>query len=583
MPTLDWIGKQAVLNHHREVPYHLLKCDRKLSAGDPDSGNLLVQGDNLLALKALLPYYAGQVKCIYIDPPYNIGNEKWIYNDAVNSPEIRAWLGKVVGAEAEDLSRHDKWLCMMYPRLTLLRQFLADDGAIFISIGKDELGHLRILCDEIFGPRNLIEVFVWNTEGHTENQERVTSVHEYVLAYEKKPDAAMFRDIVDPNVPEHSKIRRSFAENSITKNGPGNPASMITLPEGFPCQADDLAMPQFERFDEFEAEVETLGYITRPLTAKYSATYPLRKDDLIVRNHRVVQPCRVYAGWASAKKLRAFIEGGCKPLDDNGTQLSYYLSDRGVIYYRRENRVSRYVQTVLRGMGTTERNRYAIEAMGVHFTYPKPVELIAYLLSLVTAGDDIVMDSFIGSGTTAHATLLLNQQDGGHRRFIGIELEPQIAREALQRRLAALAQGYKVLRGQGKGRHIPGTGFAFSYSTLGEALFDEQGQIRSEVKFSDLAAHVFFTETGTPIPKRASGKTPLLGVHNDRAVCLLFNGVLGDRTVNGGNVLTGPVLNSLPPHDGPRVIYGEGCRLGKARLKREGVVFKQIPYEIKVT
>lgn len=129
MPTLDWIGKSAVVNHHREVPYHLLRCDEKLTVGDPDSGNLLVQGDNLLALKALLPYYAGQVKCIYIDPPYNTGNENWVYNVNVNSPEIRKWLGKVVEGEAEDLSRHDKWLCMMYPRLALLREFLTPDGA----------------------------------------------------------------------------------------------------------------------------------------------------------------------------------------------------------------------------------------------------------------------------------------------------------------------------------------------------------------------------------------------------------------------------------------------------------------------
>ncbi len=151
MPTLDWIGKKAVLNYHREVPYHLLRCDKKLSVGDVGSGNLLVEGDNLVALKALLPYYAGQVKCIYIDPPYNTGNENWVYNDAVNSREIRKWLGKVVGAEAEDLSRHDKWLCMMYPRLQLLREFLRDDGVFFASIDDIEGGHFRLLLDEVFG------------------------------------------------------------------------------------------------------------------------------------------------------------------------------------------------------------------------------------------------------------------------------------------------------------------------------------------------------------------------------------------------------------------------------------------------
>ena len=156
MPTLDWIGKQAVVNHHREVPYRLIHCDSELSAGDPDAGNLLVQGDNLEALRALLPYYAGRVKCIYIDPPYNTGNEGWVYNDNVNSPEIRKWLGEVVGKESEDLSRHDKWLCMMYPRLRLLREFLREDGAIFMSIDDNEIDHLKKSCDEIFGRKNFI-------------------------------------------------------------------------------------------------------------------------------------------------------------------------------------------------------------------------------------------------------------------------------------------------------------------------------------------------------------------------------------------------------------------------------------------
>ena len=151
MPTLNWIGKEAVVNHHHQVPFHLLKDVPELACGDPGSGNLIVQGDNLVALKALLPYYAGQVKCIYIDPPYNTGNEGWIYNDNVNSPLIREWLGKAVGKEAEDLSRHDKWLCMMYPRLALLRQFLREDGAIFISIDDNEVQALRYVMDEIFG------------------------------------------------------------------------------------------------------------------------------------------------------------------------------------------------------------------------------------------------------------------------------------------------------------------------------------------------------------------------------------------------------------------------------------------------
>ncbi|HUT61497.1 MAG TPA: site-specific DNA-methyltransferase, partial [Phycisphaerae bacterium] len=184
MPTLNWIGKEAVVEHHRQVPYHLLRCDRKLSVGDPGSGNLLVQGDNLLALKALLPYYAGKVKCIYIDPPYNTGDENWVYNDNVNSPEIRRWLGQVVGREAEDLSRHDKWLCMMYPRLALLRQFLRSDAMIFVSIDEREIANLRLLMDEIFGSGNAMGTLVWKRRSSSAMRGTPLSIdHEYVLAY----------------------------------------------------------------------------------------------------------------------------------------------------------------------------------------------------------------------------------------------------------------------------------------------------------------------------------------------------------------------------------------------------------------
>ena len=154
MPTLNWIGKEAVVNHHQHVPFHLLKDVPELACGDPGSGNLIVQGDNLVALKALLPHYAGQVKCIYIDPPYNTGNEGWAYNDNVNSPVIREWLGKVVGKEGETLDRHDRWLCMMYPRLMLLREFLRKDGVILVSIDDNELANLLHLLEDVFAAQN---------------------------------------------------------------------------------------------------------------------------------------------------------------------------------------------------------------------------------------------------------------------------------------------------------------------------------------------------------------------------------------------------------------------------------------------
>ena len=186
MPTLNWIGKEAVVNHHHVVPFHLLKDVPDLACGEPGDGNLIVQGDNLVALKALLPYYAGQVKCIYIDPPYNTGNEGWAYNDNVNSPVIREWLGKVVGKEGETLDRHDRWLCMMYPRLALLRQFLREDGSIFISLDDSEVQALRYVMDEIFGEQNFVTTIVWEKNYAPKASAKYLSEnHDYIVLYAK--------------------------------------------------------------------------------------------------------------------------------------------------------------------------------------------------------------------------------------------------------------------------------------------------------------------------------------------------------------------------------------------------------------
>ena len=214
MPTLDWIGKRAVVNHHRELPYRLLHCDPTLGAGDPASGNLLVEGDNLHALKALLPYYAGRVKCIYIDPPYNTGNEGWVYNDNVTSPEIQKWLGDTVGKEAEDLSRHDKWLCMMYPRLALLREFLREDGSIWISIDDNEIGNLRALMDEIFGLQRHVATCVWQKRYSRENREAIGDVHEYLVVYAKNPE--LFKET-------RNRIPLNEAQAKIYKNPNNDP------------------------------------------------------------------------------------------------------------------------------------------------------------------------------------------------------------------------------------------------------------------------------------------------------------------------------------------------------------------------
>lgn len=532
MPTLDWIGKKAVVNHHREVPYHLLQCDKKLSVGDPGSGNLLVQGDNLLALKALLPYYAGKVKCIYIDPPYNTGNENWVYNDAVNSPEMRKWLGKVVGGETEDLSRHDKWLCMMYPRLALLREFLREDGAIFVSIADHEIHNLRHIMDEVFGPQNFIASVIWQKIFSTKNSARhLSESHDYVILYAKKSD------IWIPNL-----IPRAAKQDARYHNPDKDPRG--------PWTSGDCSARNYYNAGTYSIKCPAGRVISGPPKGMY---------------------------WRFSKET-------FEKLDNDGR----------IWWGKNENnvpRLKRFLSEVKQGVvpdtiwlhgdvGNTQEAKKELvsicdfEDSASVFITPKPIRLIKRVLQIATDKDSLILDTFAGSGTSGHAVLDINKEDGGNRRFILVEMEESIAQTVTSQRLTRAIEGYG---------DKPPLGGGFRFCKLGQPIFDEMGNVNEEVRFSELAAHVYFSETGEPIPKRTTGKTPLLGVHNEKAIYLLFNGILGDRRPRGGNVLTHAVLKELPEHDGPRVIFGEGCRLGAARLKREEIVFKQIPYGIKVS
>ncbi len=544
MPTLNWIGKEAVTDHHRQVPYHLLRCDEKLSVGDPGSGNLLVQGDNLLALKALLPYYAGQVKCIYIDPPYNTGNTEklggWKYNDNTDSPEIRRWLGELVGSEGDDLSRHDKWLCMMHPRLVLLRELLRPDGLIFSSIDDNEVTNLRMLMNEVFGAKNFQQQLVWkNKYGPGAMTKGFGNIHEYILCYSKGP----IRSIHAPlSVEEQAKYRKRDSKFAVRG-----------------------------------------GYITQPLMTRSKDDRPNLMYPISYEGEEIM-PRKQWI-WERARLLRAIDDNEVVFRKTNGNwsvRFKQYLRDK-----HGRMRLGKPI-SILTGPFNQDGTRELREMFGhLPFNNPKPKQLAKYLLSMIINGKDeqdyIALDSFCGSGTTAHALLELNREDNGLRRFITIEMDADTCQNVAGTRLTKAVGGYtKHVPAR---EHVPGLGGGFRFCKLSTPIFDENGRINAEVRFADLAAHVFFTETGEPIPKRPHGKnpSPLIGVCNGTAYYLLFNGILGDKRPNGGNVLTGKILAELPAHDGPKVIYGEGSRLGAARLKREGVTFKQVPYEIKVS
>ena len=568
MPMLSWAGKSKVVNHHNDVPFKVL--ERKWAVGNDgstDGGNMIIHGDNLAALKSLLPRYEGKVKCIYIDPPYNTGNENWVYNDNVNDPQIKKWLGEVVGKEGEDFSRHDKWLCMMYPRLRLLQKLLATDGVIFISIDDNELFNLKHICDEIFGTRNFIANYIWYNTGHTDKQEDITNVHEYILSYAKDKTRLKMNNVVDPATGEDSKIRNSFAENSITKNGAKNPPSEILLPQGFPCESKELFLPKHEHIDALISESKEKKYITREMTKRLKISYPARKDDMVVKSYQLAVPCRVFSGWMNNGKLKQFINNDFKPIkEENGSELRFYLSKNGVIYYRRDGRQNHYVQTVLQDLGTTEKNKYMLEAMGIEFDYPKPLALLEYLISLYCKPGDVILDSFAGSGTTAHAVLKMNAEDGSNRKFILVEMMDYAETMTAER-------VKRVINGYGEGdKAVPGTGGSFGFYELGEPLMIGEN-LNETLPVEKIREYVFHTETHQAMPPSQAGDPYLLGVAGGTAYYFCYE---RGKVVK----LNRSLLKKLKTKAEAYVIYADICLLDKEELSRYNIVFKKIPRDI---
>jgi site-specific DNA-methyltransferase (adenine-specific)/adenine-specific DNA-methyltransferase len=552
MPTLNWIGKDAVINHHLAVPFHLLQDVPELACGDPGSGNLIVEGDNLVALKALLPYYKGRVKCICIDPPYNTGNEGWAYNDNVNSPAIRKWLGQTVGKEGETLDRHDRWLCMMYPRLALLREFLSEDGSIFVCLDDNEIHALRYLMDDVFGAQNFVTTVIWEKRTTRENRRVFSFNHDYVLCYARVLGAF---EKVRGTLPLTEEVKGRYANPD---NDPRGDWQSISLN----AQAGHGTASQFYR-------LKTSGgrELDPPPGRCWSVTEPKFRE-LVADN-------RIYFGLngMNAPRVKKFLSETTKGLTP------HTLWGAGEV-------------------GTTDsasKNLLAVFAGDPGFnTTPKPPELIERILQIATNPGDLVLDSFAGSGTTGHAVLKMNAAapETEARRFILVEMEPKIAQDITRERVRRVAEGYT----NAKGEAVPGLGNAsgaatgFRYARLGEALFDETGQIRSGVRFAELARHVYFTETGEPLPKeRVSAKTPLLGIHRGKAIFLLYNGILRDKSFSGGNALCRETLRVIEEikasHAGVEqsVVYGTSQRLSPARLKRGGITFKQIPYQLRIS
>lgn len=527
MPTLNWIGKEAVINHHNDVPFRVLErkymwnadgSSAQQHASRVHSTNKIIHGDNLEALKALLPEYEGRIKCIYIDPPYNTGNENWVYNDNVNSPKIRKWLGQVVGKESEDLSRHDKWLCMMYPRLVLLQKLLSDDGAIFISIDDNEQANLKLICDEIFGANNFVMSITWRRSDNQANIGKIAKVAEYVLIYTKN-----INQCVLGRLPLSDKAKAEYQyEDTKGKYGRGQLRDAvrgkheydIITPNGFVCKG-----PWFISKEEFDKLVE---------------------QDLI--------------HW---------------PEKDGGTpRKKIYLSDmldKGQIpnnFWGIE-------------FGTNQRAANQLEKIfGKRvFDFPKPTTLIESILSIGTTDKNaIILDSFAGSGTTAHAVLNLNKADGGNRKFILVEME-DYAETITAERVKRVIDGYG---------DTEGTGGSFGFYELGEPVFNADGNLNETIATEKIREYIWYSEIGVQaarLPNIAdepsAPQSPyLLGNHLGTAYYFYYE--KGQITT-----LDKAFLNTITQRAEQYVIYADNCLLSAEFMQANHIIFKKIPRDIK--
>lgn len=556
MPTLEWIGKNKVINHHQEVPFRVL--ERKYSYDengqheeDNGSPNMVIHGDNLEALKALLPRYEGRIRCMYIDPPYNTGEEGWIYNDNVNDPKIKKWLGEVVGKEGEDLSRHDKWLCMMYPRLKLLQKLLAEDGVIFISIGEDENATLKIICDEIFGARNYVTSFGRQMKSGGAKGHYYTPSLDYVLAYAKNVSylpyfrAIMTQKQIDVfykfTETEGARKGEKYGEERLFKSSleaRANQRYYIKCPDG------TFAIPPGETLPEVLEEGVT---VTPEKTDKvWKWIYPRYKKELEAGN--------IIFKKTSTSGL----------VDENGKKCKWNIYNKLWLSEQQEKGV------VPSNLITDYENRQSaaeLKQLQLKFEYAKPVRLVEYLLTIAQLDKEaIVLDSFAGSGTTAHAVLDMNKTDGGKRQFILVEMG-EYANEVTAERVKRVIQGY----GEGK-KAVEGTGGDFSYYELGEPLLI--GDCLNEaVSIEKIREYIWFMETKTPYAHVSSDNSYYLGQHNHIGYYFYYE----PQKVA---VLDYGFLATITEKNDGTIIYADRCSIGEDKLSQMGIVFKKIPRDI---
>ncbi len=528
MPTLEWIGKDKVINHHLDVPYRVL--DHQYTYGEasqtdvelPD-GNKIIRGDNLEALKALLPQYEGRVKCIYIDPPYNTGNEGWVYNDNVNDPKIKKWLGDVVGKEGEDLCRHDKWLCMMYPRLKLLQRLLSDDGAIFISIDDNEQANLKLICDEILGYQNFIADVIWENFYGRSNAAAISPAHNHTLIYSKiGQNWKHIRNLLPRSEESKSKYKNPDNDSNgpwrlgpIFANGERHEGLMYTIvtPSG-----REISPPKGSHWRMTEPDFWEMVSCGRIVFGKDGANIPATK---LYLNE---------------------VQSGMVPR-------------------------SIWPHTEVGHTQDAKRELQSIFPEHIPFDTPKPLRLITQILQIATSQDSIILDSFAGSGTTAHAVLNMNKADGGTRKFILIEMM-DYAETITAERVRRVIDGY----GEGKNA-VEGTRGSFGFYDLGVPLLLDNQYLNEDAPLEKIRDYVYFMETKRTT-KPADGTEPYLLGDNQGAAYYFY------YQRDSITTLDHDFLSKIKTKAEEYIIYADKNALSAEEMNQYHIVFKKIPRDI---
>ena len=549
MPSLEFKGKQHIYAHHLTVPYRPLVKDAEKSLTffgvessfenqNEDStpeidGSLIIHGDNLHALKALLPRYAGRVKCIYIDPPYNTGNEGWVYNDKVNSPLMQEWLKQNSPVDGEDLERHEKWLCMMWPRLHLLKELLADDGAIFVSIDDNEQHHLRMLMDEVFGAENFVNNVIWQKKFSPQNDAKhFSDNHDFILCYARNKE--VWRPIPLP---------RTEKQNERYDNPDNDPRG--------PWSSSGLDVKTYAKEYDFPITVPS-GRVVNPPPGRCWRCTPERFDEL-------VNDQRIWFG----------TDG------NNVPRIKRFLSEV-------KQGVTPLTLWTYEEVGHTQSATQGLNRIGVAFSNPKPPTLIDRILRIATGPNDIVLDSFAGSGTTAHAVLALNKEDGGNRKFILVECEDYADRITAER-------VRRVMRGVPAARDAAlraGLGGSFTYCTLGEPV-DLEKMLTGEAlpSYAMLAAYLLHTGAGRSVGgELAPQDDDWLFYHDGQThYHLLYEPNLDFLRGHGAMLqeeLARRIGAAARANGKTAVVFAAGKHLGQRALTEMGITFCQLPYEI---